>query len=372
MKKENKEQNKPTIMIAPAGEWLSLLLGWMELVGMDVARPKSREYFAQISPNNAFAYSIMLALVRATDAFDLLEENPSVAAALTGTDILYEQEVTPDQILKLEDQTPWQRKIEITLSATPNGVNNTVINARARNLQYQIRDYTPSEQITANLIRALEGSDIYTSRPRAARKYFAEADVQLISKAGKLEGLWRINPKAYGVVDVSVTGATAQANGLFPIDVVDVVAGLGLVNQPIALDEDKAAVTAFLERITKLASYWQVDQSNTELYRIGQINFFTIPGRMNGNQRISIPLFFSDYLQSAARSQELLGLEATVITTNYTSTNQILARLERFANKEVLREIEKALNLGGYVLLPRALEKLEAYEAAPNRFVGVH
>lgn len=372
MKKENKEQNKPTIMIAPAGEWQSLLLGWMELAGMDVVRPKLREYFAQIRPNTAFAYSVMLAFVRATDAFDLLKENPSVAAALNGTDILDEQEVTPDQILKLKDQTPWQRRIEITLSATPNGVSNTVINTRAQSLQYQVRDYTPSKQITANLIRALEGSDIYTSRPRAARKYFGQADVQLISKAGKLEGLWRINPKAYGVVDVSVTGATAQANGLLPIDVVDVVAGLGLINQPMSSAVDKTVVAAFLERISKLKSYWQVDQSNTQLYRIGQINFFPIPGRMNGNQRISIPLLFSDYLQSAARSQELLGLEATVVTTNNTPTSQILARLERFANKEVLREVEKALNQGGYVLLPRALEKLETYEAAPNTFVGVH
>lgn len=372
MKKETAEQT-PTIITAPAGEWQSTLLSIMELAGLKVQRPlNTREYTTRVWPNEVFAHPVLFAWVRATDAKNLMKQNPSVSAALTGTDILFEQISNPDNIIDISEQTPWLPQVWLKLFATPNGLQQDLLRRRSYKLQNQMTDYTPAKEMTAQLISALEGSTVYSSRPRATKRYFGNANVDVRFQSGKLEGLWQINPKNQATADVSVTGNTAKANGLQPIDSIERVRGLGIVTNPAISSESANAVTDLL-RALDLKKQWRVEETSTsDLYQIGNVSYCVVRGFDKKRKKIPVPVFFSSYRQTEQQACQLLGVDGRIETLESDPSGWTLRRLDGLVSAEILRLIERALQIGGYVLIPQPLIDLENYNATPNNFVGVH
>ena len=379
-----KKETEQTTIIIPAGEWQNMLLSLLVLMGYQFERPADREYAVTIKSNESDASvenPTRLVFTRATDAVTLLNKNSDrVAAAITGTDKLYEQYVDPDEVFSQQALAPWMARAYLGVFATPNAFEN-------ENFKQIMR---PSTDPQAKLRRALVDTTVYTSNPRKTREYlglarFPSVDdpIEIQTANGKLEGLWRLNPQNFVNTDITVSGKTAEQNGLQFLNSIEQIEGLGLVrNKDRALTEVESNALATLERKRLQLEARNLRKNNkadlADVLEIGTMKLVFLEGYFNSPfveykyGSVSVPLVFDQYLQTLEQAQTLVNSPSRVIRTRNPKDSAWSRVIQEDVTPAVYQAIIAALEVGGYLLLPNAfLERLNYYQA-PNNFVGVH
>jgi ATP phosphoribosyltransferase len=381
MKKENKEQ---TLLIAPAGEWQATLLSLLELMGYRFERPEEKEYSITIQSDESdtsLENLIRLVFTRASDGIPLLEKNSDqVTAAITGTDIFYEQDVEPDTKFSQQKLAPWMNRAFLGVFATPNAFESDSF----------MRNMRPSIDSQVKLRRALDRTVVYTSRIRRTREYLglapipsADDPIEILTANGKLEGLWRLNPKNFANTDITVSGKTAEQNGLQFLNSIEQVEGLGLIkNSKRPLTDTELNALATLERkLLQLEARNQNRKKKVDLadvLEIGSMKVVFLEGYFNSPfveykyGRVSVPLVFDQYLQTLEQAQALVNSPSRVIRTKKPKESSWSRVIQEDVTPAVYQAINTALEAGGYLLLPDAFLKRLGYYQAPNTFVGVH
>jgi len=182
-------KEKDTQLLLPGGEWLASLLFAFRLANLELRSPDQKNYRYTFVNQ---ALPIVFDLVRSSDVPQNVDALENVAGGFTGTDILAENDLLPAwilPILALGAKAP--RVAKLFLGMTPN-------------YPYQVAD---------NL--NLETSTVYTKYPNLTQKYLEkqkQKDVAVKYRAGKIEGMWRIDPNNWAITDISSTGQTAWEN----------------------------------------------------------------------------------------------------------------------------------------------------------------
>lgn len=185
-----------TQVLLPGGEWLDAIVSALELLNLPIRSEASRSYRFTFVEQGLM--DIVFTVVRSRDIFKCLNDaSTRVAVGMTGSDIVEElQEAsacsgTFPLVARLMEPRP-----SLVVGATPN-----------------VGSISPS-------LADLNRSVIYTTYPSTARKFLRERGIRATIKKrdGKIEGMWRIDPKNKGIVDIMRTRATANANGIIPLE----------------------------------------------------------------------------------------------------------------------------------------------------------
>ncbi len=175
-----------TQLLLPGGEWLPSLLAAFKVARLELRTSNPRCYRYTIAEQDM---PIVFDVVRSREVPNILADlECSAAAGLSGTDVFAENRVKADWIFPLLELIPSAPQALLYLGLTPN--------------------YQGDE-------KALDLGDsvVYTTYPNITRQYLREyPNVRVVEKGGKIEGLWRFSPRNRAVVDISSSGATAQAN----------------------------------------------------------------------------------------------------------------------------------------------------------------
>lgn len=181
-------KEKVTQVLLPGGEWLPSLLAAFKVAGLELRTSNPRCYRYTFTEKDM---PIVFDVVRSREVPSILAEPESFAVAgLSGTDVFAENRVEANWILPLLKLVPSAPQALLYLGLTPN--------------------YQGDEEALD-----LKDSVIYTTYPNITRQYLRESpSVSVVERGGKIEGLWRFSPRNRAIVDISSTGATAQANDI--------------------------------------------------------------------------------------------------------------------------------------------------------------
>lgn len=180
----NKEQY--TQILLPGGEWLPSILQAFAAANLELETENPRCYRYTLVNQ---ALPLKFDVVRSWAVNSIADDPDTLAwAGFTGTDILLEQGLRASFLLTLLENAP---QAALFLGTTPNYPGD---------VENQL---------------SLANSTIYTTYPNITTWYLKKTGqlrVKVKYSAGKIEGLWRVDPENWAVLDISATGETAEKN----------------------------------------------------------------------------------------------------------------------------------------------------------------
>jgi ATP phosphoribosyltransferase len=186
----NKNETYTQILL-PGGEWFSSILDAFSAIGLALNTSSDRCYRYSFVTQ---ALPIVFDVIRSWDVPDVANDlDTSTWTGLTGTDILKEKGLEPNFIFPILEFVPSAPQAILYLGITPN--------------------YPEDARNDLNL----DGSTVYTTYPNIATAFLeqlGQKNVTVKYKAGKIEGLWRVDPNNLAVLEISASGKTAVENSV--------------------------------------------------------------------------------------------------------------------------------------------------------------
>lgn len=187
-----------TYIVVPLGEWWPSLSQSLINAEIAVRRESDRDYLIDLPDLKIKGVDVR---TKSVPAYVREKENRAVAG-FTGTDILVEKglrQLNDDQCdweIPLKQLAPDAPSPRVYLAETPraNQLNSTVVSI---------------EMILAGIVA--------TTYPEILRQFIRQGNLPLpkiLTDEGKIEGLWRLDDRITGVLDIASTGETLEVNCL--------------------------------------------------------------------------------------------------------------------------------------------------------------
>jgi ATP phosphoribosyltransferase len=231
-----KYKDESKVATPNSGEWGSSIKKMLTAAEIRWEQTSERSYGIYLP-----RLKVTLVTTRAKDVPRLVMDDRSDAVAgMTGTDILIEKGLQklkgqpvgwPVPLTELDPQAPQPK---IYLASTPNDYNGDDF-------------YNPS-------LKTVTNGSVVTSYPNLARQYFdakGYPQVEIEEFAGSIEGIWQLLSACFAVVDVTVTGTTAEANALTVLETILLVQLKLIENTDKMNDGDKRRIEDFKDALTE-------------------------------------------------------------------------------------------------------------------------
>lgn len=192
----NPMKEQSTCVVIPLGEWWLSLQQSFTNAGIAIERKSNRDYLINLPDLEINGIGVR---TKSIPTYVLGRESRAVAG-FTGTDVLVEK-----GLRRLNDQSDWRVPLKqlapgsssprVYLAETPQANSSGCI--------------TSIEMILAGIVA--------TTYPEILKQFIQGRNLpspKIFTDEGKIEGLWRLDSRITGVLDIASTGETLIANGL--------------------------------------------------------------------------------------------------------------------------------------------------------------